>query len=103
MKPDLEVVQIGRAESFKAWEHGYPFRTVRWHFHPECELHYVVSTSGRYFVGDFIGSFEPGNLVLTGPNLPHNWVSDTAPERARCRCGAGWCSSPRASSPTRWR
>lgn len=79
MKPDLEVVQIGRAESFKAWEHGYPFRTVRWHFHPEFELHYVVSTSGRYFVGDFIGPFEPGNLVLTGPNLPHNWVSDTAP------------------------
>ena len=32
--------------------------------------------SGRYFVGDFIGEFEPGNLVLTGPNLPHNWVSD---------------------------
>ena len=79
MKPDLEVVQIGRAESFKAWQHGYPFRTVRWHFHPECELHHVVSTSGRYFVGDFIGSFEPGNLVLTGPNLPHNWVSDIAP------------------------
>ena len=35
MKPDLEVVQIGRAESFKAWEHGYPFRTVRWHFHTQ--------------------------------------------------------------------
>ena len=52
MKPDLEVVQIGRAESFKAWEHGYPFRTVRWHFHPEIEVHYVVSTSGRYFVGE---------------------------------------------------
>ena len=34
-----------------------------------------MNTSGRYFVGDFIGSFEPGNLVLTGPNLPHNWVS----------------------------
>ncbi len=79
MTPDLEVVQIGRAESFKAWEHGYPFRTVRWHFHPEIELHHVVSTSGHYFVGDFIGSFEPGNLVLTGPNLPHNWVSDTMP------------------------
>ena len=79
MKPDLEVVQIGQAESFKAWEHGYPFRTVRWHFHPEYELHHVASTSGRYFVGDFIGAFEPGNLVLTGPNLPHNWVSDVAP------------------------
>ncbi|PJN94715.1 AraC family transcriptional regulator, partial [Amaricoccus sp. HAR-UPW-R2A-40] len=85
MKPDLEVVQIGRAESFKAWEHGYPFRTVRWHFHPEFELHHVVATSGRYFIGDFIGTFEPGNLVLTGPNLPHNWVSDAteAPVRSR--------------------
>lgn len=79
MKPDLEVVQIGRAESFKAWEHGYPFRTVRWHFHPELELHHVFNTSGHYFVGDFIGAFEPGNLVLTGPNLPHNWVSDVSP------------------------
>jgi len=76
VKPDLEVVQIGREESFKAWSHGYPFRTVRWHFHPEYELHLITHTSGDYFVGDFIGQFEPGNLVLTGPNLPHNWITD---------------------------
>ena len=79
MNPDLEVVQIRRGESFKAWAHGYPFHTVRWHFHPEYEIHHVVATSGHYFVGDFIGEFEPGNLVLTGPNLPHNWVSDVPP------------------------
>lgn len=78
MNPDLEVVQIRRGESFKAWAHGYPFHTVRWHFHPQYELHHVVATTGRYFVGDFIGEFEPGNLVLTGPNLPHNWISDVA-------------------------
>jgi len=76
VEPDLEVVQIRPGESFAAWSHGYPFRTVRWHFHPEYELHLVVATRGRYFVGDFIGDFEAGNLVLTGPNLPHNWVSD---------------------------
>ena len=76
MQPDLEIVQIRRGESFKAWAHGYPFHTVRWHFHPEYELHHVVATNGHYFVGDFIGEFEPGNLVLTGPNLPHNWISD---------------------------
>jgi AraC-like DNA-binding protein len=79
MNPDLEVVQIRRGESFKAWAHGYPFHTVRWHFHPEYELHHVVATTGRCFVGDFIGDFEPGNLVLTGPNLPHNWISHVAP------------------------
>ena len=88
MEPDLEVVQIRPGKSFAAWAHGYPYRTVRWHFHPEYELHMVVATTGRYFVGDFIGEFARGNLVLTGPNLPHNWVSDI-PKRAsiplRCR------------------
>lgn len=76
MNPDLELVRIGDKESFKAWEHGYPFHTVRWHFHPEYELHLVCDTSGHYFVGDFIGRFSFGNLVLVGPNLPHNWVSE---------------------------
>ena len=79
MKPDLEVVQIDSAKSFKVWEHGYPYHTVRWHFHPEYELQQVVATTGRCFVGDYIGEFAPGHVVLTGPNLPHNWVSDVAP------------------------
>lgn len=82
MQPDLELVRIGEKESFKAWEHGYPFHTVRWHFHPEYELHLVCETSGRYFIGDFIGQFSPGNLILVGPNLPHNWVSEVAAETA---------------------
>ncbi|WP_349629415.1 AraC family transcriptional regulator [Chelatococcus sp. YT9] len=74
--PDLEVVDVPRESSFKAWAHGYPFRTVRWHFHPEYEIHLVTETCGRSFIGDYIGTFEPGNLVMTGPNLPHNWISD---------------------------
>jgi AraC-like DNA-binding protein len=88
MEPDLEVVQIRPGESFSAWSHGYPYRTVRWHFHPEYELHQVAATTGRYFVGDFIGEFKPDNLVLTGPNLPHNWVSDIPRDASvplRCR------------------
>jgi len=78
MHPDLEVVEVRHDESFKVWSHGYPYRTVRWHFHPELELHLIVATTGKYFVGDHIGTFAPGNLVLLGPNLPHNWVSDVA-------------------------
>jgi AraC-like DNA-binding protein len=74
-QPDLELVAVPRDESFKVWSHGYPYRTVRWHFHPEYEIHLITSTTGKYFVGDFIGSFTPGNLVMIGPNLPHNWVS----------------------------
>ncbi|WP_458070841.1 AraC family transcriptional regulator [Rhodanobacter sp. BL-MT-08] len=62
--------------SFKIWSHGYPYRTVRWHHHPEYEIQLITSTTGSYFVGDYIGNFEPGNLVMTGINLPHNWVSN---------------------------
>jgi len=41
--------------------------------------------SGKAFVGDWIGQFEPGHLVLTGPRLPHNWISLDVPEAAlRC-------------------
>ncbi len=58
-------------------EHGYPNPRVRWHYHDEYELHYIVTTSGEAFVGDYIGTFHPGNLVLVGPRLPHNWISAT--------------------------
>lgn len=76
MTPDLELVQIPHETSFKVWSHGYPFRTVRWHFHPEYELHLVTNTQGNRYVGDHIAPFGPGDLVLIGPNLPHNWISD---------------------------
>jgi AraC-like DNA-binding protein len=75
-QPDLEVVDVQSGESFKAWAHGYPFRTVRWHFHPEYEFHLITHTQGRAFVGDYVGAFAPLNFVMTGPNLPHNWLSD---------------------------
>ena len=79
MSPDLELVEVAVGESFKVWSHGYPYKTVRWHFHPEYEIHLIVATTGRMHVGDYIGEFQPGNLVMTGPNLPHNWISDVAP------------------------
>ena len=60
--------------------HGFPSPLVRWHFHEEYELHLITETSGRAFVGDWIGPFEPGHLVLCGPRLPHNWLSLDAPE-----------------------
>ncbi|TQS73628.1 helix-turn-helix domain-containing protein [Rhodobacteraceae bacterium] len=82
MQPDLELVHIRKGESFAAWRHGYPFRTVRWHYHPEYEIHLVVATSGKFYVGDFIGRFQPGQLIMTGPNLPQNWISEIGPEES---------------------
>jgi AraC-like DNA-binding protein len=60
--------------------HGFPSPLVRWHFHDEYELHLITETSGKAFIGDWIGPFQPGHLVLCGPRLPHNWISLDVPE-----------------------
>lgn len=61
-------------------DHGFPTPLARWHCHDEYELHMIVATSGKAFVGDWIGPFEPGHVVLCGPRLPHNWISLDLPE-----------------------
>ncbi len=47
-----------------------------WHFHQEYQLFVVLQGRGTRFVGDHIKSFEEGDMVFTGPNLPHLWRSD---------------------------
>ena len=77
--PDFEMVICAPAESFRWNMHDYPYFGAKWHYHPEYELHLTRKSSGVMMVGDYIGEFEPGCLVLTGPNVPHNWVSDIEP------------------------
>jgi AraC-like DNA-binding protein/mannose-6-phosphate isomerase-like protein (cupin superfamily) len=45
------------------------------HRHPQVELTWIVRGGGVRFVGDNAAPFEPGDLVLVGPNIPHLWVS----------------------------
>jgi len=74
LDPELELIDRSSA-SVIYLEHGFPSNLVRWHYHEEFELHLIVASSGKMFVGDYIGSFQPFNLVLTGPFLPHNWIT----------------------------
>lgn len=47
----------------------------QWHHHPELELTLTLNSTGQRFVGDHVGSYTHGDLVLVGPNLPHTWAS----------------------------
>lgn len=77
--PNLGYEPAGSFGILRCLAHGFPNPLVRWHYHEEYELHLIVQTRGKVFVGDYIGHFEPGHLVLTGPRLPHNWISTNVP------------------------
>lgn len=75
IEPEIEKVDRS-TRSIRFLEHGWPSDLCRWHAHEEYELHLVVETRGKAFVGDYIGDFKAGDLFMTGPNLPHNWITD---------------------------
>lgn len=76
-KPSYELIDPQESSSILYREHGFPHPLVRWHYHKEYELHLITHSSGKIFVGDYIGNFRPNHLVLTGPNLPHNWITQS--------------------------
>jgi len=47
-----------------------------WHYHPEIELTFIQSGHGLRYVGDHVGAFRPGDLVLLGENVPHDYISN---------------------------
>jgi AraC-like DNA-binding protein len=77
--PQLGYEAPNPGEFVRCVEHGSPTPLERWHCHDEFELQLIVGARGQAFVGDYVGHFEPGHLVLTGPRLPHNWVSTGLP------------------------
>src|SRR5690242_9427560 len=74
MKASFEKVAMGNSSFFvfERRDPGFPFH---WHYHPEFELTLIVDSRGERLVGDSIGEYGPGDLVLLGPNLPHSWRS----------------------------
>jgi AraC-like DNA-binding protein/mannose-6-phosphate isomerase-like protein (cupin superfamily) len=42
-----------------------------WHYHAEIELLFIRHSAGTWLVGDHIGNFQAGDVVMTGSNLPH--------------------------------
>lgn len=77
--PNLGYETPDESGFIRCLSHGFPTPLARWHYHDEYELHLITSTSGKVFVGDWIGHFQPGHVVMTGPRLPHNWISTDVP------------------------
>ena len=79
MRANREVIPEDPNHSVRWHEHDYPSPVARWNYHPEYELHLIRKGTGKFIVGDHIGTFEAGHVALVGPGLPHDWVSDLDP------------------------
>jgi AraC-like DNA-binding protein len=79
MKPFLEKIYRPPDASWsmlnRRLQDGIPFQ---WHHHPEFELTLTLNSRGLRFIGDQVGEYDDGDLVLLGPNLPHTWASREA-------------------------
>ena len=78
MKEPVQKSRIPAGKAFVIQELIAPYFDVNWHFHSEYQLFVVLKGRGTRFVGDRTTSFKEGDLVLTGPNLPHLWKNDKA-------------------------
>ncbi len=76
MKRAVQKSRIPEGKTFVIKELIAPFFDVNWHFHSEYQLFVVLKGEGTRFIGDHIQRFQAGDMVLTGPNLPHLWRSD---------------------------
>lgn len=46
------------------------------HSHPEFELVYILESHGKRIIGNAVESFEAGDMVFLGDDIPHVWLND---------------------------
>lgn len=73
MKAQFEAIAPSDTTSLNAFvqvkkEFDFPF-----HYHPEYELTFILSSTGIRYVGNHFGDFRENDFVFLGPNLPHCW------------------------------
>jgi len=45
------------------------------HFHPQIEITYIMQGTGMCFAGESVQSYQPGDIVIVGNNIPHAFIS----------------------------
>ena len=76
--PALEKIEpsFGQSFAYKKFDEATVNKTPSWHFHPEMEMVFISSGSGKRHVGNHISYYKDGDLILLGPNLPHYGFTD---------------------------
>lgn len=73
MKPIYAKPPLGSRAAFQVRKDYFDVLDTKWHYHSEYELAYINYPHGKRIAGNSIATFEDGDLVFYGPNLPHAW------------------------------
>src|SRR5687768_11616401 len=73
MKAQFEAIAPLETTSLNAFVQEKPEFDFPFHYHPEYELTYILSSRGIRYVGNHFGDFRENDLVFLGSNLPHCW------------------------------
>ncbi|GAB3527650.1 AraC family transcriptional regulator [Pontibacter brevis] len=76
MKPVYFQIPKSSDETIRVQYEEQPHFYDNLHFHPEVQVMFICEGSGTQFIGDNIGSFSSGDILLLGPNLPHVFRND---------------------------
>jgi AraC-like DNA-binding protein len=76
MKPTRETILPGAGRSFVCLDIDQSEFDRHYHHHPEFEITWILESEGQRLIGDSVEGFGPGDLVLIGRWVPHqyrNW------------------------------
>ncbi len=76
MKPQLLKINKPSGLSFNIFEQSCQFFPTPWHFHPEIEIVWMKSSTGKKYIGTSIEDFGPDDLVIIGSFVPHFYKND---------------------------
>lgn len=79
MKPEL-IVDAPILGQKRIWvkKINKPYFDHPFHFHKLSELTWIREGHGKLIVGDYVGNFSEGEVILASPKLPHLWRCDPA-------------------------
>ncbi len=64
---------MGSRAAFQVRKDYFDLLDTKWHYHSEYELAFIHYPHGKRIAGNSMATFEQGDLVFYGPNLPHAW------------------------------
>ncbi|GAA4800627.1 AraC family transcriptional regulator [Olivibacter ginsenosidimutans] len=81
MKAIFAKPPLGSRATFQVRKDNFDILDTKWHYHAEYELAYIHYPYGKRIAGNSMATFEDGDLVFYGPNLPHAWSHEFVAEQ----------------------